>query len=510
MKNIKKILESDAGLISKKDGSNNIEVVDNRLYLLNQEVQLRENKDNSFYENLVELLSDYMTTLYDGKYGEIPRVVFDKNGEKLDCDNRVLSDAEFTKLSIANKECADKLFNYIYAILKKEIDVKINIDTLTKLLNRNPKLFNLTAEKSYLYRSCNFEKMAKLLMENETLTKSNISEEEIYKLLIDTCQLDNEQVFKALVSKEQFKKVSEKIYAFLRKCNPKTFIDVTNIIIENYDPDFDRLAFIKQVSIPTYFENLIIELLRNCPRKQDFELIHQVLTDKNIKIDYGYDYSDYVGQFTLRDLIAFSKNKTIIKDLLSKKENIDLVYWRGEFRMDLYRLYAVTGEYEKALALFKEQYNYANDFSEDYNNGFDADGFAYGDFNYSDSLIEFVNDVCTSFKKETVDYETIKYIINEIINSENVKYINLEKILISLQSLLNEEDLNLLIESFVKKYNNKQLHFINVKEQDGIYGGYAIRISSAEEIQDILSQFSKIDENKLCYSETIKSRIKRK
>ena len=78
LEKIKKILDSDAGLINNKE-----KVVDNRFKLIKQNISLIENKDDDFYSELISLISNYIDKLYDSKIDDFPIIVFDENGERI-------------------------------------------------------------------------------------------------------------------------------------------------------------------------------------------------------------------------------------------------------------------------------------------------------------------------------------------------------------------------------------------------------------------------------------------
>ena len=66
LENIKRILDSDAGLIVR-DISRGKELIDNRFALIAQCIEQVENKDDSFYAELIRLVSGYIDKLYDGE-----------------------------------------------------------------------------------------------------------------------------------------------------------------------------------------------------------------------------------------------------------------------------------------------------------------------------------------------------------------------------------------------------------------------------------------------------------
>lgn len=491
MENIRNILDSQAGLLVKGPEYDDRETIDNRFVLLKQRVDLVENKDVIFYEELVNIISHYLNGLYDGEICDFPRVVLDKNGERITQDYNTLLSSDINKLRRANMDLSENLFEYVCDILNEHKDIKLSVETLTKLLNRNPKLFSLSVEESYLYRPFDFKKLVKIIKKNQTLIKSNISVEDVYEILINACQINQEDVFTGLITKKQFNDNHEKITELLGKCNARTFVEITKIVIRNFDKDFDRLKIVSDIKEKYFRERLIIQLLRSYMKEEDAIFIHNLLTDKSVDIDYNYDYADYFGQTSLKDLLAFSNNRIIINDLLSKEENIERTYWHGESKTQLYRLYAIVGKYEKALEIFQQNYNYAYDFTEDYDKGFNNEGYASGDITYRDSLVAFIEAICYSFQCDNIEYKNRRDIISRILNSENVKYINLEKTLPMFQETWSEEDFKLLLDSLVERHSSGRLGFIVVNEQDKLFSRYAIRIATDEQLQEILTPYNK-------------------
>ena len=178
LEKIKKILDSDAGLINNKE-----KVVDNRFKLIKQNISLIENKDDDFYSELISLISNYIDKLYDSKIDDFPIVVFDENGERISQEYDTLDSRDMYNLKDANRELSESLFNYVCEILKANKNVKLDIETLKRILNRNPKLFTLSVEQDYLYRTFDYEKLVKIIKSNKTLKKSSINMDEVYQLL---------------------------------------------------------------------------------------------------------------------------------------------------------------------------------------------------------------------------------------------------------------------------------------------------------------------------------------
>ena len=485
---IKKVLDSDAGLTNEEVGqSTRREVIDNRLLLIKNNVELIESKDDEFYGELIKLLSNYIGELYDKKIEQFPGMVFDKDGNLVDQDYDELNSANIFDLTRANRSLSNNLFKYVCDILEKNKDIKLDYYTLQKLLNRNPKLFSLSVEEDYLFRTFDYERLAKILNQNQTLKKSGIGMDDVYQLLYDTCQLNNDDVFGNIITGDQFNQNHQKVDQILQSCNAKAFVEITNIIVDKYDEKFDRFSIIKNRNEKNFCERIIAELLHSS--RKNCSLIHQILSDSEIEIDYNLYYSDYSGYTDLKSLIALSKQPILIKDLLSNEENVQNFYSHGDSSISLYRLYGIVGDYEKALIGFNEKYNYIYDYTEDFDDDFNRVGYTSGGFHYEDTVAGFVKDICNSFEITNVDYSKRKEVVNTIISNDEVKYINLEDTLPSIQRVFSDEDFNTLVGTLVSKRNAGNLDFITIEEFGG--NGYVIRLSTDEEVQNYLSSLNK-------------------
>ena len=464
---IKEILESEANLLvnsndikklSKRNNNAINKVVDNRFELVKKLIDSMDNKTDTFYAELIQIMSTYINQLYDREIGFCNvKINSSSFSEELDSlDTIYFNSNDSYILSKANRELSEQLYDYVCNILESNKDIKLNIETLKCLLNRNPKLFTLSVEKSYLY----------------------------------TYQIDNDDVFGELVKPEQFNKNHKKVDEILTWCNAETFVKVTNIIRHYFDKNFDRLSIVKKRNKDKFCEKLIIELLHCHSDKEDYDLINQILVDSEIEIDYDFCFADYVGETNLKSVIALSGNKNIINDLLSKEENIQNCYGHGNNIVRLYILYAIVGNYEKALINFRENYNFKYDLDDEDEN-WDRFGFAYGSWGYKDSFAEFISSMCASCKENSIDYPIIINLISSAINSENVKYINLSETLIPIQEVLAPDDFKLLVDSLVGKYNSGKLGFINVTEHKSMFTRYKIDIANKDEIQEQLDALNK-------------------
>ena len=433
-----------------------------------------ENKDDAFYSGLIKLISIYVDKLYDSKVDNPPVLVFNIDGELIPQNQERLSHWDKYYLSGANCDFSKNLFLYVCDILKANPNIKLDLDTLRKLLNRSPKLFTLSIETDFISRSLDFKNLSKIMHENQTLKKSGLSIDDIYQLLIDTYQLDNEDVFGTLVERDDFKANNKKIIDLLSNCNSSTFVKITDIILRNFDKNFDRMTLVKARKEKDFPELLITRMGLSYINKDDCNFIHQLLNDEDISIDYDFDYFDYYGQTSLKEIIALSEKRTLIKDLLSKPENIQDYYWHGEIIIELYQLYAIIGDYENALNHFKNHYYFESI----------KNGQIEVEYTYEDSLAKFIKNICNSFIADNIDYIKRKEIIDSILASENVRYINIDETLPIIQTVLSSEDFEELINTLVERYNSGTLGFITCEKT--VYERF-IKISSEDEINKSLA-----------------------
>lgn len=477
---IKKYLDSEAGLAEDSKGKERI--IDNRFELIKIQVCSIENKDDAFYSDLIKLISIYVDKLYDSKVDNPPVLVFNIDGELIPQNQERLSRWDKYYLSDANHDFSKNLFLYVCDILKANPNIKLDLDTLRRLLNRSPKLFTLSIETDFISRSLNFKKLAKIMHENQTLKKSGLNIDDIYQLLIDTYQLDNEDVFGTLVERDDFKANNKKIIDLLSNCNSSTFIKITNIILRNFNKNFDRMTLVKARKEKDFPELLITRMGLSYINEDDYNFIHQLLNDEDISIDYDFDYFDYYGQTSLKEIVALSGKRTLIKDLLSKPENIQDYYWHGEIIIELYQLYAIIGDYENALNHFKNHYYFESI----------KNGQIKVEYTYEDSLAKFIKNICNSFIADDIDYIKRKEIIDSILASENVRCINIDETLPILQTVLSSEDFEELINSLVERCNSGTLGFITCEKT--VYECF-IKISSEDEINKSLAALKETDKS---------------
>lgn len=491
---IKNVLKSSPFLIIDKEGYPRTE--DNRITCVKRLISNDKKKNTQYYNELLKVLAYYVNEIYDRDILYASSIAYNKNGEAYEQEWEELNSFSIRKIIPANHQFAIELFNYICDILEENPDVTLDTETLIHLLNRNPKLFELTVDQSYLYRLFNFERLASILEKNDTIKKSNISLDNIYDILIKTCQINNEEIFKKLVNSEQFKSNHEKIDEIMKQVNSKIFAEIYNIIVNNFDKEYDGKSILKNRKNDNYIERVIISLLGSKKTNETFNFIHTLLSDDDLTINYDCSAGDYYGPSDLKSLIALSNNRTIIADMLKDEKNIQQYYDHGSNDTYLYQLYAIIGDYDKAVDNFLEHYNQQYDFSEEYENDFNNKGFTYASLTHKDSLVIFLNNLNNSFIIDEIDYEKKRDIIYKTMNNMdnmNIKYIDLDKTLTILNELLDTNDFKALLKKIIKKYNNGELYFTEVKFNVGfedINEYYIIKLISSEKLNNKLDEYN--------------------
>ena len=495
---IKKILYSQAGELSiESDKEQKGKIIDNRYNLIKENVDLIENKDNNFYTQLIKLLSEYIDEVY------VPFILyfFNKNGKSI---YNGLSDGTYQsyedwhryyeneeKLHNINCDLAHKLFEYICNILENNKDVTLDIETLSRLLNRKTQKLRQGPEyPSRTYRTYNFQKLVKIIKDNQMLEKMNITTDDKYQMIIDSYQIID--IITEIISPKEFQDNHKKIDELLMSCAPKMFVDITNIIIENLDNNYDVLDILQKRMLKIYkrinYEEFIIDLLDDQssePRINYYNFIHKLLNNKNISIDYNYCYSNpFGGSGSFKGDLSATNNRTIIKDLLSNPENIEDIYESGGYHIYLFELYAVMGEYKQAIDKFNESNgtNYLD--KELTNNGYLDKGYHYGD-----PTAKFISKICQSFAQDNIEYQKRREILNKILINDNLKLLNLGQTFLDaplpyVKETLSKEDFEKLLQTLIERYNNGNLKFIIQEEtRKSMWERFTIRFATKEEIQ---------------------------
>ncbi len=475
---IKDILESDAIVI------NDEEIIDNRMYLIKHNI-IKKDTDDNFCIELIKLISNHLNELCD-KFTYYKKA-YDEKGNLININYNIDSKI-ISSLKLKNRSFAKELFNYVCKILENNQFIKLDKNTLINLLNRQPINSNLDLNH---YRNFDFEKIIDIINKNKLLEKLNINTDDLYQILLDTYQINNTYAFVNLINNEEFIKNKSKLNEILLCVKPEIFIDIYNIIKNNYDKNYDIFNIIKKRNKNNFCEKIIVELLNRNISEQDCNLIHKILTDSEITINYNYYIASYYGETDLKSLIALSRKKLLINDLLSKEENIQNGYSEGENGIHLFSLYAIIGDYNKALNTFKENYSPKDDYI--YNSLEKKDCIYVSNYPYIDSFTELIYAFLNSFDEFNIEYEKRKDIIRQVLQLENIGFIKLEKILSILKKVLLQEDYELIINDLISRKNECNLKFIKVND---VFAD-TLKLMSDEEVNAYLTDELNIECKKL-------------
>ena len=298
-------------------------------------------------------------------------------------------------------------------------------------------------------------------------------------------------------------------YEILNSCSVIEFVKVLNGMQDEFDKDFNIINsniniidILKKRKDENFLEELIIELLYSIEMvgNYKYDLIHNIISDSELSLNYDYWTNwgyDCYSRVDLKSALALSGDKTIIKDLLSKEENIRRGYSNSLNYVRLYNLYIIIGEYEKALGQFIETYNIKSDFCDE-DNDFDRFGYAPVGFGYEDSLIKFIMGICKLFTNEGNDYKRKKGMLIQVLSSDKIKYVNLEKLVPILKENLYYEDFKLLLNEIIEKNRNGQLGFVNVLDYDGFFCPNKVQKIDNTEVLNYLSNLGIYENNRLC------------
>lgn len=473
LNNVEKIMNSKIFI------SFNSETNDNRLSLISKEIESFENKDTKFYEELIKVL---VKIFEEKEENSIFRNVTD------DKDNKIINfEEEFQLPSLGvwhiNNIFKKNIFNYICILLSENEDIVLDYETLNKLFNCHPTRMSMLPNNEYIKNNFGYKELAITLEKNQTLKKSNITPDQIYQLLIDSFHIDEKDIFTHLISVDDFNKNHEKIDEFLKHCNGRTFAIVTNIIKNNYDENYDCINLLRQKDSKVKIEDVIIASLNY---SELYNLICELLQNKDLNINYDYNYSDYFGYSSLKDLLAISNNPTIIKELLKNKSNIKDVYQQGSTSIYLYHLYALIGEYQKALDNFNKKYI---DYPEN-----KKDLCCFYTTNDDNVLTKLISNLCKSFIEKNISSSDRLTILNEFMNNDKINFIDQSLIkIIRDNNILSEQELSLFEQNLIDRYQSGNLNFIRYKTDlfSDEYGcPYKVEILNGLQVQEIFPNYN--------------------
>ncbi len=205
LKSIQGVIYSQPGLT--EDGYK----IDNRLKIIKRKVNEFEYKGDFFYYLLIKLISLSLSEIYNRKFRSWMGLALSENEELIpqpliNLNNFISKHFNYIDaIEQADRDFAINLFEYVCDILENNSGIMLDVETLIKLLDRSTELPSSNLEGQY-YQTYNFSRLAKILKDNQTLEKSNISLDDTYLILMQTCQFNNEDVFGVLVNSEEFKK----------------------------------------------------------------------------------------------------------------------------------------------------------------------------------------------------------------------------------------------------------------------------------------------------------------
>lgn len=196
LKTIQAVINSEPGL--NEDDS----IVDNRLSIIKRKVDETEDKNDFFYYLLIKVIGMNLWKIYNRDFRKYIGLVLDENCKLIPQKyGKIFTKNDTTNLREAELDFLKSLFEYVCDILENNKDIMLDVTTLINLLDRDP-----GAIEEYYYRPFNFSRIAKIIKENQTLEKSNVSLEDTYQIMYQTYQYDNEDVFGNLIPPEQLKK----------------------------------------------------------------------------------------------------------------------------------------------------------------------------------------------------------------------------------------------------------------------------------------------------------------
>lgn len=479
LKRIEQILQSDAEakiehvrrgpeLITK------ITIEDNRFHNIEQLIKQIKQKNNKNYRKLIELISDYIGPIYDKK----------------DFDQGTVCSVEYyDKQSDANHKFVEQLFNYICKILTSNPNISLNVETLKKLLKKR------TRKELSQIRLLDFKELANILRQNKTLQRSEISTSETYQILIETFQLRNKEVFTALITQEQFNENHELIDKFLKICNAYDFVNITDIIKKEFDPEFNESALASKNTSKHFVEDLIYYLIGNRRKNEerDYALMHTVLSDKNRTIDFHTHYDRLENEdIELYIIIQMFGNQTIIKDMIEHPNAKDIYGFNSIMAsLRLFEMRCHIGEYEKFLDELNQnkgaEYLSQNN---EIDSCFKQTGYIELDKEPENLRTYYISKICDSLKSQNIDYNRIIHIISLIINDDNLNYFEPDYILPKLQELLSEEDFKDLLNVIAQKQKEGKLTLIEWKQEstNNKYR-YIINKISVEEFERTIKEY---------------------
>lgn len=517
---------------------------DTRLEKFQEAVAQEKNKDNTFYQNLIhDILKvmekieeqmikgpDFTGTITDSRGFPLPsyldlyrnqhQILMQQDSKKfqdfLQYGYELNNSLEQENISVSLKQKIDNasiqlrrinyyfnraninlsnaLFAYIGKLIQENPDITLSYDTLRVLLDTQPAPFYDSIENLYYSkRQYNFQSLAEILKQNNTLKKSGLSTEDTYQLLIDTHQIHKPEMWLALLTPEEVQSSSHQVLDdFLNGCDISTFITINDFFAKLFDPSYDPYTkLIKRIQKNPEMATTILErLCRKASTEQDYNFIADVLTNKNITIDYNKQFRDYINDtgYTITSSLALTRNPKILSILMQDSNKKYCFYGYSDVTfITSYEIDAILGDYENSIQKFRTQYRDMQNYSAYVDNpeeklkkqeSFEIPPYA------TDILVQYMDTLTESFKKRQIPEEMQKNILIRIFESDCIGYMNLKEVLEKLQESQTQENMEAIITILQRRNQQGQIHFI----QKIIHWEQIISVMNDQEIQDVFTK----------------------
>lgn len=541
MEAIDEIINQNLNVTLNPDG---VTIKDTRLEKLQEAVAQEKNKDHTFYQNLIRNIlkgmekieeqmingPDYTGIITDSRGFPLPsyldlyrnqhQILMQQDAKKfqdfLQYGYELNNSLEQENISVSLKQKIDNasiqlkrinyyfdraninlsnaLFAYIGKLIQENPDITLSYDTLRVLLDTQPAPFYDSIENLYYSkRQYNFQSLAEILKQNNTLKKSGLSIEDTYQLLIDTHQIHKPEMWLALLTPEEVQSSSHQVLDdFLNGCDISTFITINDFFAKLFDPSYDPYTkLIKRIQKNPEMATTILErLCRKASTEQDYNFIADVLTNKNITIDYNKQFRDYINDtgYTITSSLALTRNPKILSILMQDSNKKYYFYgYNGATFITSYEIDAILGDYENSIQKFRTQYRDMQNYSAYVDNPeeklkkqepFEIPPYA------TDILVQYMDTLTKSFGKRQISKEMQKNILIRIFESDCIGYMNLEEVLEKLQESQTKENMEAIITILQRRSQQGQIHFI----QKSIHWEQIISVMNNQEIQDVFTK----------------------
>ena len=394
----------------------------------------------------------------------------------------------------SDRRLAENLFRYIGTILENYPDITLKKETITRLFNTNPELFPFSVDEIYDDRMLDYVSLAAIMNQNKTLEKSGFTTEDTLKLLIDTYQVRNEEIWREFLTPKQLQTSHQTIDEFLSHCNAKMFVHISNIITRNFDANYDRYTLIKEHSkdnkaFPTA---VLKELSHVAETEADYQLMKRLLTDDEIQIDWNLSHRDYFSEtdINLKTDLALTRNPKILSILLQDSNRIHTYYSYDEaIYISLFEIYAILGDYEKSIQTFEEKFHdnqnyasYVDNPQKKLQKGIPIVIPPY----FQDVFTQYIETLVKSFEDRKINETKRKEILSRVFNSKTITYINPAEVLEEIEPTLSKETFQELVTRLREREQNGEIRFVT-REEYGL--DQIIRTIKEDEVERVFSEF---------------------